>query len=71
MKFNGSKFQLLRYGNNEGIKNNTIYFTTNMEEVIDQFLSLRDLGVIMSDSARFDDHIEKVATTVANADILH
>ena len=64
MKFNGSKFQLLRYGNNEEIKNNTIYFTTNMEEVIDQFSSLRDLGVIMSDSARFDDHIEKVATTV-------
>ena len=64
MKFNGSKFQLLRYGNNEEIKNNTIYFTTNMKEVIDQLSSLRDLGVIMSDSARFDDHIEKVATTV-------
>ena len=64
MKFNGSKFQLLRYGTNEEIKNNTIYFTTNMEEVIDQFSSLRDLGVIMSDNARFDDHIEKVATTV-------
>ena len=35
-----------------------------MEEVIEQFSSLRDLGVIMSDTARFDDHIEKVATTV-------
>ena len=64
MKFNGRKFQLLRYGTKEEIKNNTIYFTTNMEEVIEQFSSLRDLGVIMSDTARFDDHIEKVATTV-------
>ena len=26
MKFNGSKFQLLRYGHKEDIKNNTIYF---------------------------------------------
>ena len=34
MKFNGSKFQLLRYGPKEDIKNNTMYFTGEMEEVI-------------------------------------
>ena len=64
MKFNGSKFQLLRYGPNSDIKNNTMYVTSDMEEVIEQFSSLRDLGVIMSDSAKFDDQIEKVVTTV-------
>ena len=64
MKFNGSKFQLLRYGQKEEIKNNTMYFTADMEEIIDQFSNLRDLGVIMSDPAKFDDHIEKVVSTV-------
>ena len=44
MNFNGSKFQLLGYGTNEDIKNNTVYFTGHMEEVIEQFSSLRDLG---------------------------
>ena len=62
MKFNGSKFQLLRYGHKKDIKNNTIYFTSDMEKIIDQFASLQDLGVIMSDTARFDYHIEKVVT---------
>ena len=38
--------------------------TYDMEEIIDQFSNLRDLGVIMSDTAKFDDHIEKVVSTV-------
>jgi hypothetical protein len=64
MKFNGSKFQLLRYGTNEELKNNTVYFTGHMEEVIEQSSSLRDLGVIMTDDGRFEDHINKVVKTV-------
>ena len=64
MKFNGAKFQLLRYGPHEDIKENTIYFTEDMEDVILQWSSLRDLGVIMSDNGRFDDHIDKVTKTV-------
>ena len=64
MKFNGSKFQLLRYGTNEEIKNNTVYFTGHMEDIIDQFSSIRDLGVIMTDDGRFDGHIEKVVKKV-------
>ena len=34
MKFNGSKFQLLRYSSNENLKKDTVYFTPNMENVI-------------------------------------
>ena len=64
MKFNGSKFQCIRYGPNEELKNDTVYFTANMEGVIDQFSSLRDLGVILSDDAKFDCHIEKVVSKV-------
>ena len=59
MKFNGTKFQLMRFGNNEEIKENTIYFTENMSEVIDPFETIKDLGVIMNNKATFTDHIEK------------
>ena len=60
MKFNGTKFQLMRYGKNQLLKENTIYFTPNMEEPIESFSTLRDLGVMMSEDANFDDHIEHV-----------
>ena len=59
MKFNGAKFQLLRYGPDEKIKNNTLYFTDNYEHIIERFSSLRDLGVILSEDGKFDSHIEK------------
>ena len=64
MKFNGTKFQVLRYGNNKEVKENTDYFTDNMEDVIKQYSSLRDLGITMSDDARFDQHIENVVRKV-------
>ena len=64
MIFNGTKFQVVRYGQNEEIKNSTMYFTARMEDVIQQFDSIRDLGVIVSDDARFDKHLDKVISTV-------
>ena len=60
MKFNGKKFQVVRYGPNEELKNNTEYFAGNYEEVIERFNSIRDLGVQMSDDASFNEQIEKV-----------
>ena len=60
MLFNGSKFQLLRYGPKEELKNNTLYFTDNTQHVIERYSSVRDLGVILSDDGRFEIHIEKV-----------
>ena len=64
MKFNGAKFQLVRYGTDEDLKDNTLYFTPKIEDIIQQFSSLRDLGVIMTDNGRFEDHIEKGTKTV-------
>ena len=61
MLFNGGKFQLIRYGSNEKIKNNTLYFTDRTENIIEQLSSLRDLGVILSDNGRFQDHFEKMS----------
>ena len=49
MQFNGTKFQVLRYGLNEDVKNDAIYFTDNMENIIDRFSSVKDLGMILSD----------------------
>ena len=64
MKCNGAKFQVLRYGYNQEIKENTVYFTNEMEDVIEQFDNLRDLGVIMTDDAKFSKHIDKVVKQV-------
>ena len=64
MVFNGNKFQVVRYGQNEDMKNDTLYFTDNTSDVIERFESLRDLGVILSEDATFKEHIEKVVKTV-------
>ena len=36
MKCNGAKFQVMRYGNNTEIKENTNYFSKEMEGIISQ-----------------------------------
>ena len=64
MLFNGSKFQLVRYGPNEELKHNTLYFTENTEHIIERCSSVRDLGVILSDTGKFEDHIVKVSKKV-------
>ena len=58
--FNGNKFELLRYGKDEDLRKNTMYFTPDMEDVIEERESLRDLGVIMNRSASFKDHVHLV-----------
>ena len=64
MKCNGAKFQVMRYGYNQEIKENTVYFTKEMKGVIEQFDNLRDLGVIMTDDAKFTSHVNKVVKQV-------
>ena len=64
MLFNGSKFQLIRYGNDEDMKNNTLFFTDHTEQIIERCSSLQDLGVILSDNGKFQDQIEKVSRKV-------
>ena len=64
MVFNGTKFQLIRYGHDEDLKNNTEYFTEGTNNIIERSETLRDLGVILSDDATFKDHIEHVVKKV-------
>ena len=49
---------MLRFGPNENIKTETLYFTDEMHEVIEQVNKTRDLGVLVSDDAKFDKHID-------------
>ena len=61
MSFNESKFVALRYGNDKEIKEQTCYITGDGKTEITETKQTRDLGIIMSDSAKFTDHINKVA----------
>ena len=60
MKFNGLKFQLMRYGDNKSIKEDTLYFTDNMNNIIERYETLKDLGVIMNESGTWMEHLNHV-----------
>ena len=60
MEFNKKKFQVVRYGLDEELKNNTTYFAGNYDEVIERFSSVRDLGIQLTDDGTFDEHTANV-----------
>ena len=64
MLFNGGKFLVLRYGSNTELKDNTIYFTSEMQDIIQPVNFCRDLGIIMQDNATFSMQIDKVCSKV-------
>ena len=64
MVFNATKFEILKHGDNEELKNEYEYFTPKCENPIERKESLRDLGVIMNEKASFQDHINKVCCKV-------
>ena len=64
MDFNKGKFVVMRYGQNESLKNETEYFSGNYEEIIERKDSVRDLGVQLTDNGAFEEHIDKVCKKV-------
>ena len=56
MKFNANKFKLLRYGKEQEIKSATTYKSYN-DSNIDDKEQVRDLGIMMSNTATFTLHI--------------
>jgi hypothetical protein len=73
MLFNGKKFEMLCYakrcyGTNEDLKFDTNYYTPELDDIIEVKSNLRDLGIIISDNAMFEDHINHVKGV---RDILH
>ena len=65
MEFNKGKFIVLRYGENEALKNETEYFSGEYDEINERKESLRDLGVQLTDDGTFGEQIEKVCKKVA------
>ena len=63
MEFNSKKFELLRYGKNNDLKSSTSY-TSNTGDPIATKEYTKDLGVTMSSSGDFKDHISNVIETV-------
>ena len=61
MCFNSSKFELLRYGGNISIKENTSY-TTSTGEIIEEKYHVKDLGIFMSNTAEFIKHINHITS---------
>ena len=65
MQFNGSKFELLRYGQNPKLKAETRYLASN-GSAIEESLSVKDLGVVMSSDGSFSKHIGKTVQCATN-----
>ena len=63
MEFNEPKFDLLRYGRNIELKDATSYVTDSNTPIEEKQMT-KDLGVIMSNTGDFNDHISKVTETV-------
>jgi len=63
MQFNENKFELLRYGNNQDIKDSTSYLGPN-NRIIEQTQCVEDLAIKMSDTVSFTDSIETVCNKV-------
>lgn len=63
MLFNDSKFELLRYGQNIPLQQSTTY-VSNTNEQLETKTSTKDLGVTMSASAEFNEHIDSITDTV-------
>ena len=56
MKFNSSKFNLLRYGPNNDLKKSIVYKSPDNEEILETEHT-KDLGVTMSSDVTFTEHI--------------
>ena len=64
MAFNSNKFEVLRYGWDQELKDSTDYLTPHSEDFIERKECLRDLGIRISDDAKFSSHIEYVGSKV-------
>ena len=57
--FNPDKFECLRYGSDETLRNNTFYLSCNGSLICNK-TSVKDLGVTMSANASFEEHISNI-----------
>ena len=60
MAFNGSKFQLVRIGPDQDLKENTLLFTNGMRDVLEVSNEVKDLGIIVDIKADFKPQRQRV-----------
>ena len=65
MKLNDDKFEVLRYGTNNELKESTTY-TTPKGLPIETKTVVKDLGVVISDENKFNEQIDHVITKAKN-----
>ena len=61
MQFNDDKFELMRYGTDTEIKNQTCYKGPD-KSLIKEKQSVKDLGVYMSTDLTFGTYIDKICS---------
>ena len=64
MKFNDLKFEVMRY-NTLPKTNNVVYADSNKCNILEK-TTVKDLGVLMSNTARFSDHIDTIYSSIKN-----
>ena len=64
MAFNGDKFECIKMGENDTVKNKYMYTVPKCCGSIEDVNNLRDLGILVSDSGDYRDQIYKVVKKV-------
>ena len=64
VKFNTTKFEVLKHGKDQELKNDFEFFTPDYKDIVERKEVLRDLGIQSNDKATFHDHINKLCTSV-------
>ena len=62
MAFNESKFELIRYGPQQMLKDSTFYTRPGGEKITEKD-HVKDLGITMSNTGNFSEHINNIATS--------
>ena len=64
MKFNISKFNVIKFGRNIEMKDDYNYFGPNIEEIMLDNEEVRDLGITISPECNYKSHISKVISKI-------
>ena len=62
MRWNDLKFQILRIGRNEDIKENTTVFSPDYGEVVESKDTIKDLGIMVEKEFTYKDHLRKAVS---------
>ena len=64
MKFNSTKFEVVKFGPSKSLKTNYLYLTPGADDIIHEVETVKDLGVFIDNDLKFTSHINKLLTKV-------